>query len=332
MVQTVGHGISPPSGGHFPSLAGANAWLNSPPLTADGLRGKVVVVNFCTYTCINWLRSLPYVRAWDEAYRDHGLVTIGVHTPEFSFEHDLENIRQALREERVDHPIAIDNDFVIWEAFANHYWPALYFIDVEGRIRHHRFGEGDYERSESVIQLLLAEAGLDDDRQEYVSVDPQGAEAQADWNSLLSPETYLGYRQTMDFASPGGLARDEPRMYEAPQTLRRNHWSLSGDWTAGAEAVVLNEVGGRIGFAFHARDVHLVMGPGSRDAPVPFRVTLDGEPPAIAHGSDIDADGSGVLTYPRMVQLIRQDGPIGDRRFEIEFLERGAQAFCFTFG
>ena len=264
--------------------------------------------------------------------RDHGLVTIGVHTPEFSFEHDLENIRQALRETRVEYPIAIDNDYAIWEAFANHYWPALYFIDAEGRIRHHRFGEGDYERSESVIQLLLAEAGLDDDEQDYVSVDARGPEAPADWNSLLSPETYLGYRQTMDFASPGGLTRDEPRVYEAPQTLRRNHWSLSGDWTASAEAVTSNEAGGRIAFDVHARDVHLVMGPQTREAPVPFRVTLDGEPPRTAHGSDVDADGAGVLTYPRMVQLIRQDGPIGDRRFEIEFLERGAQAFCFTFG
>jgi thiol-disulfide isomerase/thioredoxin len=328
----LGHGISPPTEGRFPSLGGASGWLDSPPLTADGLRGKVVVVNFCTYTCINWLRSLPYVRAWDEAYRDHGLVTIGVHTPEFSFEHDLENIRQALSETRVEYPIAIDNDYAVWEAFTNHYWPALYFIDAEGRIRHHRFGEGDYERSESVIQLLLAEAGLNDDGQGYVSVDARGPEAPADWNSLLSPETYLGYRQTMDFASPGGLVPDEPRVYEAPQHLRRNHWSLSGEWTASAEAVTSNEAGGRIAFDVHARDVHLVMGPQTREAPVPFHVTLDGEPPGTAHGSAVDADGSGVLTYPRMVHLIRQDGPIGDRRFEIEFLERGAQAFCFTFG
>jgi thiol-disulfide isomerase/thioredoxin len=332
MAQTIGHGISLPSEGHFPSLGGANAWLNSPPLTADGLRGKVVVVNFCTYTCINWLRSLPYVRPSAEAYRDHGLVVIGVHTPEFSFEHDLENVRQALRETRVEYPIAIDNDYAVWEAFANHYWPALYFIDAEGRIRHHRFGEGDYERSESVIQQLLAEAGLDDDGQEFVSVDARGPEAAADWNSLLSPETYLGYARTMDFASPGGLTPDEPRVYEAPRKLRRNHWSLSGDWTAGAEAVALNEAGGRIAFDVHARDVHLVMGPPTREAPVPFRVSLDGEPPGAAHGSDVDADGSGVLSYPRMYQVIRQEGPIGDRRFEIEFLDRGAQAFAFTFG
>ena len=329
----LGHGISPPTEGHFPSLGGANEWLNSPPLTADGLRGKVVVVNFCTYTCINWLRSLPYVRAWDEAYRDHGLVTIGVHTPEFSFEHDLENIRQALRETRVDYPIAVDNDYAVWEAFANHYWPALYFIDAEGRIRHHHFGEGDYERSESVIQLLLAEAGLDDDGQEYVSVDAQAAPRRRPTGTACClPRRTSDTRATMDFASPGGLVPDEPRMYEAPQKLRRNHWSLSGDWTAGAEAVALNEAGGRIAFDVHARDVHLVMGPQTREAPVPFRVTLDGEPPGAAHGSDVDADGAGVLTYPRMHQVIRQDGPIGDRRFEIEFLERGAQAFCFTFG
>ncbi len=328
----LGHGISPPTEGHFPSLGGANDWLNSPPLTADGLRGKVVVVNFCTYTCINWLRSLPYVRSWAEAYRDHGLVTIGVHTPEFSFEHDLENVRRALHEARVEFPIAIDNDYAVWEAFANHYWPALYFIDAEGRIRHHRFGEGDYERSESVIQLLLAEPGLDHGDQEYVSVDARGPEAAADWNSLLSPETYLGYARTMDFASPGGLTPDEARVYDAPRTLRRNHWSLSGDWTAEAEAVALNEARGRIAFEVHARDVHLVMGPQTREAPVPFRVTLDGEAPGAAHGSDVDADGSGVLTYPRMYQVIRQAGPIDDRRFEIEFLDRGAQAFAFTFG
>lgn len=332
MAQTIGHGLSVPAEGHFPSLGGANDWLNSPPLTADGLRGKVVVVNFCTYTCINWLRSLPYVRAWAEAYRDHGLVVTGVHTPEFSFEHDLENVRQALREMHVEYPIAIDNDYAIWEAFANHYWPALYFIDAEGRIRHHRFGEGDYERSESVIQQLLAEAGLDDDGQEFVSVDARGSEAPADWNSLLSPETYLGYGRTMDFASPGGLTPDEPRVYDPPRKLRRNHWSLSGDWTARAEAVALNEASGRIAFDVHARDVHLVMGPKTRESPMPFRVTLDGEPPGAAHGSDIEADGSGVLNYLRMYQVIRQEGPIGDRRFEIEFLDRGAQAFAFTFG
>ena len=213
----LGHGISPPPEGHIPSLEGANQWINSPPLTADGLRGKVVVVNFCTYTCINWLRSLPYVRAWDEAYRDHGLVTIGVHTPEFPFEHDLENVHRALRELRIDYPVAVDNDYAVWDAFANHYWPALYVIDAEGRIRHHRFGEGDYERSERVIQLLLAEAGLDDDDDRgFVSVDGQGPEAPADWNSLLSPETYLGYGRTMDFASPGGLTPDEPRRVRSP--------------------------------------------------------------------------------------------------------------------
>jgi thiol-disulfide isomerase/thioredoxin len=328
----LGHGISPPTEGHLPSLDGGNAWLNSPPLTADGLRGKVVVVDFCTYTCINWLRSLPYVRAWAEAYRNHGLVTIGVHTPEFSFEHDLENVRQALRETRVEYPIAIDNDYGIWEAFANRYWPALYFIDAAGRIRHHRFGEGDYERSERMIQHLLADAELDGDGQGFASVDARGPEAPADWNSLESPETYLGFLRTMDFASPGGLTPDGSRIYEAPPTLRRNHWSLSGDWTAGAEAVASNEAGGRIAFAVHARDVHLVMGPQSRGAPVPFRVTLDGRPPGPAHGSDVGADGSGVLTYPRMYQVIRQEVPIRDRRFEIEFLDRGAQAFAFTFG
>src|SRR5512132_3127952 len=225
-------GVHLPAEGTLPPFSGATAWLNSEPLTPEGLRGKVVVADFCTYTCINWLRSLPYVRAWDERYRSDGLVTIGIHTPEFSFERNLENVRPALEQMRVTYPVVVDNDYGVWNAFSNHYWPALYFVDAEGRIRHHRFGEGDYERSEVVIQQLLAEAGAEGIGDELVSVDPQGAEVAADWDSLGSGETYLGYRRTDGFASPGGLTPNEARVYDIPDRLRRNHWGLAGDWTA----------------------------------------------------------------------------------------------------
>jgi hypothetical protein len=325
-------GIHLPAEGHLPPLDGAIEWLNSPPLTPEDLRGKVALFDFCTYTCINWIRTLPYIRAWAETYRAHGLVMIGVHTPEFSFEKDLENVHQALRQMRVTYPVAVDSDHVIWEAFANQYWPALYFADAEGRIRHHRFGEGDYERSEIVIQQLLAEAGAEGVGDGLVSVDPQGAEVAADWGSLGSPETYLGYRRTDSFASPGGLTANEARAYAIPDRLRRNHWALSGDWTATPEAVLLNEPNGRIAHRFDARDVHLVMGPPARGSSVPFRVFIDGEPPGDAAGSDVGADGSGTIVEQRMYQLIRQRGPITDRLFEIEFLESGAEGFAFTFG
>jgi thiol-disulfide isomerase/thioredoxin len=321
-----------PVEGHLPSLDGATEWLNSPPLTPSGLRGKVALFDFCTYTCINWIRTLPYIRAWVERYEDHGLVMVGVHTPEFSFEKDLENIREALKQMRVTYPVAVDSDHAIWEAFANQYWPALYFVDAEGRIRHHRFGEGDYERSEVVIKQLLAEAGVERVGDELVSVDPQGPEVAADWGSLGSGETYLGYRRTDGFASPGGLASNEARVYEVPDRLRRNRWALSGDWTATPEAVILNESNGRIAKRFDARDVHLVMGPPARGSSVRFRVFIDGSPPGAAAGSDIDADGSGELIQQRMYQLIRQHGPITDRLFEIEFLDPGAEGFAFTFG
>src|SRR6266508_1009845 len=324
--------IDLPIEGELPSLSGASEWLNSPALTAAGLRGNVVVVDFCTYTCINWLRSLPYVRAWAEKYNDRGLVIIGVHTPEFSFEHNPQNVRQVLSEMRVAYPIAIDNDYAVWNAFANQYWPALYFMDGQGRIRHHRFGEGDYERSEVVIQHLLIEAGVADIGRELVSVDAQGPEVAADWDSLESPETYLGYQQTQNFASPGGLTPNKRHVYASRASLRRNHWSLSGDWTVGAEAAVLNEPSGRIASQVHARDVHLVMGPQTRDESVRFRVFIDGSPPGAGCGSDVDADVSGILIEQRMYQLIRQPGTIVDRVFEIEFLDRGVEAFAFTFG
>jgi thiol-disulfide isomerase/thioredoxin len=329
---TTGLGVHLPAEGHLPSLEGATEWLNSPPLTASSLRGEVALFDFCTYTCINWIRTLPYIRAWAEAYGDHGLVMIGVHTPEFSFEKDLENVREALRQMRVTYPVAVDRDHEIWEAFANQYWPALYFVDAEGRIRHHRFGEGGYERSEVVIKQLLAEAGVEGVRDELVSVDPQGAEVAADWESLGSGETYVGYRRTDGFASPGGITSDERRAYDLPDRLRRNHWALSGDWTVTPEAAVLNGPSGRIAHRFEARDVHLVMGPPARGSSVPFRVFIDGSPPGAAAGSDIDADGSRELDQQRMYQLIRQHGPVTDRLFEIEFLKTGAEAFAFTFG
>ena len=321
-----------PMEGELPSLGGATAWLNAPPLSAADLRGHVVLVDFWTYTCINWLRTLPYVRAWAEKYREHGVVTIGVHSPEFSFEHDLENVRRAARDMRVDYPIAIDNDFAIWRAFTNHYWPALYLIDAQGHLRYHHFGEGAYELSEMLLQHLLAEAGIGGITDDLVSVEASGAEAAADWDSLRSPETYVGDARTEHFASRGGVVLDKRHRYAAPERLRLNHWALAGEWTVGREATVLNEANGRIAYRFHARDLHLVMGRASRGTSVRFRVFLDGQAPGAAHGSDIDDQGNGMVTDQRLYQLIRQPGPIVDRQFEIAFLDAGVEAFVFTFG
>jgi hypothetical protein len=332
MHRAIGAGVSSPMEGRIPSLEGATGWLNTRPLTSDELLGKVVVVNFCTYTCINWLRTLPYVRAWAETYADRGLVTLGVHTPEFPFEKDVENVRRALGEMRVGYPMALDNDYAVWEAFSNHYWPALYFIDVDGNMRHHHFGEGEYERSESVIQQLLSEAGADVKGDDLVSAVGEGPEAAADWEGLDSPETYLGYERGLTLESPAGVRPDERQVYAPPEKLRLNSWALSGDWTVNAGNVHLNEPNGRIAFRFHARDVNLVMGPATRGGSVPFRVLLDGLALDDANGSDVDAAGSGVLDYQRMYQLIRQRGPIMDRLFEIEFEGASAEAFCFTFG
>jgi thiol-disulfide isomerase/thioredoxin len=321
-----------PIEGELPPLAGANEWLNSPPLTPVGLRGHVVLVNFWTYSCINWIRSLPYVRAWDKKYHDQGLVVIGVHTPEFGFETNVDNVRRAAKDMSVDYPIAIDSDYAIWRAFENNYWPATYLVDAQGRIRHHRFGEGEYELSETVLQQLLTEAGSDGIGRELVSVAARGVETAADWASLESPENYVGYARTENLASPGGVARDERRVYAAPARLRLNHWALSGDWTVGKQATVLNEPNGRIANHFHARDLHLVMGPGPRGTPVRFRVLIDGQPPATAHGIDVNDQGNGTVVEPRLYQLIRQPEPIVDRQFEIEFLDPGVEAFVFTFG
>jgi len=321
-----------PIEGEFPSLGGATDWLNSQPLTAAGLRGKIVVIDFCTYSCINWLRSLPYVRAWAEKYKNRGLVVIGVHTPEFEFEKNPDNVRRAVVDMRIDYPIAMDNDYAIWRAFNNEYWPALYFIDAQGHIRHHQFGEGDYERSEMIIQELLVAAGNAGVSTEVVSVDARGIEAAADWGDLKSAENYVGVEKTENFASSGGAVLDKRRVYVAPARLGLNHWALSGDWTMGKQALVLNQAGGRIAYRFHARDLHLVMGPAASGTPVRFRVVIDGQRPGAAHGGDVDDGGNGTVTVPRLYQLIRQPKPIVDRQFEIEFLDSSVEAFSFTFG
>jgi thiol-disulfide isomerase/thioredoxin len=301
-------------------------------LTAAGLRGKVVLIDFGTYSCINWQRTLPYVRAWAEKYKHHGLVVISVHTPEFTFEHNLDNVRRAVQDIRLEHPIAIDNDYALWQAFDNHYWPALYFVDAQGQIRHHHFGEGDYEQSERIIQQLLAEAGNDSIDHELVSVDARGVEAAADWNSLQSPENYVGDARTENFASPGGAVLDRPHLYAAPAQLRLNQWALAGEWTVGNEAIVLNTANGRIAYRFHARDLHLVMGPAAPGTSVRFRLRIDGQPPGAAHGIDVDDQGNGTVGEQRLYQLIRQPQPITDRLFEIEFLDPGVEAYSFTFG
>ena len=321
-----------PIEGQFPSLGGATEWLNSPPLTAAGLRGKIVLIDVWTYTCINWLRTLPYVRAWAEKYKDQGLVVIGVHSPEFGFEKNVDNVRRAAKDMRVDYPIAIDSDFAIWRALKNDYWPALYLIDAQGRIRYHQFGEGEYDQSERIIQQLLSEAGIGGIGRGLVSVEARGAEAPADWGNLKSPENYVGYGRTENFASPGGAVSDKARVYAAPAQLKLNHWALSGDWTMQKQATVLNKPNGRIAYRFHARDLHLVMGPAARGTSVRFRVLIDGQAPGAAHGVDVDDQGNGTATEQRMYQLIRQPKPIADRQFEIEFLDPGVEAFAFTFG
>jgi thiol-disulfide isomerase/thioredoxin len=292
----------------------------------------VVLVDFWTYTCINWLRTLPYLRAWADKYRDQGLVVLGVHTPEFDVEHDLGNVRRAVKDLGVDYPVAVDNDYAIWTAFDNHYWPALYLVDAQGQIRHHQFGEGGYQQSEMIAQQLLVEAGAEVISQDLVVVDPDGVEVAADWDSLWSPENYLGYARTEHFASPDGAVLDTPQVYAVPGRLRLNQWALAGAWTVKRPAIVLNAPDGGIVYRFHARDLHLVMGPPARGTPVRFRVLLDGQPPGAAHGTDVDEAGGGTVTHPRLYQLIRQPGPITERTFQITFLDPGVQAYAFTFG
>jgi thiol-disulfide isomerase/thioredoxin len=303
----------------------ATEWLNSEPLGPAELRGHVVLVDFWTLTCINWLRTEPYIRAWSQVYRDDGLIVIGVHTPEFSFEHELDRVRQATKDMAIDYPVAADNDYAIWSAFDNNYWPALYFIDAEGIIRDHHFGEGRYKESERVIQRLL---GVE---RELVRVEALGVEAQADWEHLQTPETYLGYERTEHFASRQGALYEQRRAYELPERLSFNHWALAGEWTIGRENVVLEQAGGSIAYRFHARDAHLVLSPGAR-APIPFRVLLDGEPPGPSHGFDVDEDGNGLLSDGRMYQLVREHDAVRERTLQITFLEPGAEAYVFTFG
>ena len=324
--------IDLPIGAKFPPLSGATGWINTQPLTAAGLRGKVVVVEFWTYTCINWRRTLPYVRAWAERYKDQGLVVIGVSTPEFSFEKDVDNVRRATKEMRMNFPVAMDNDYAIWQAFGNQYWPALYFIDAQGHIRHHQFGEGNYEESEKVIQQLLAEAGAKGTSAELSPVEPSGAELAADLSTLRSGETYVGYGRAENFSSSGGAVFDKQHVYAIPARLGLNQWTLSGDWTLRQEAAVLNKADGRVIYRFHARDVNLILGPAKPGTSVRFRVLIDGQAPGAAHGVDVDSQGNGTVTKQGMYQLIRQPGPITDREFAIEFLDPGAEAFDFTFG
>jgi len=302
----------------MPKLDLAEEWLNSPPLRAADLKGKVVLVDFWTYTCINWRRTLPYLRAWSNKYGDQGLVVVGVHTPEFSFEKNLDHVRRAVKDQDIAYPVAIDSDYAIWNAFDNNYWPALYLVDAKGQIRHHQFGEGEYDKLENVIRQLLTESGqrLSDSR--VGVVDGEGAEAFADWKNLQSPETYIGTAQATRFVSTG--------------RLKLNEWSLNGNWAMKREFAVSREAKGSIAYRFHARDVHLVMGPAKRGATVRFRVSIDGKPPGAARGVDVDAEGVGQIEEPRMYQLIRQPGPIADRQFEIEFLDAGAEVYVFTFG
>jgi thiol-disulfide isomerase/thioredoxin len=321
-----------PVEGEFPSLSGATTWLNSQPLTPASLRGKVVLVQFWTYTCINWRRTLPYVRAWADKYKSQGLVVIGVHTPEFPFEKNLDNIRKQANDMMVNYPIAVDSDYAVWTAFNNEYWPALYLVDAQGRIRYHHFGEGEYEQSEMMIQKLLSAAGASGVAQTVVSGDAHGAEAAADWKNLRSPENYVGYAKAEGFASPGGAARDKEHVYAAPGKLDLNQWALSGDWTVSQGYAALKQANGRITYRFHARDLNLVMGPATRGKSVRFRVLIDGKPPGAAHGTDVNDQGYGTVVEQRLYQLIRQTTPIVDRQFDIEILEPGVEAFSFTFG
>jgi cytochrome c biogenesis protein CcdA/thiol-disulfide isomerase/thioredoxin len=338
MAANAPAGAPLPVEGTLPSLAGATGWLNSPPLSAEGLRGKVVLVDFWTYSCINCLRALPYVREWQQRYGDHGLVVIGVHAPEFAFERNLGNVQRAVKDLKITYPVAIDNDFAIWRGFNNRYWPAHYFIDAEGRIRAHHFGEGNYAQSEQIIRQLLREAGhaLPDEPAQAMAMQAaaprDGVGLQADMRNLKSPETYLGHARAENFASPGGQRNDQPADYTVPTTLALNQWALGGRWTVGNEDAQLQQAGGRIAYRFHARDLHLVLAPGADGKPVRFRVRIDGQAPGAAAGGDVAPDGSGTVDEHRLYQLIRQSGAVGERTFEIEFLDPGVHAYAFTFG
>jgi thiol-disulfide isomerase/thioredoxin len=327
---TAAHGAAgAPS--RMPSLDGAVGWINTTPLTSEDLRGKVVLVDFWTFTCINWMRTMPWLRGWQEKYKNQGLVIIGVHSPEFAFESELEAVRRAVPRLKIDYPVAVDSHHSIWRVFHNQYWPALYIVDVEGRVRHQVFGEGDYGRAEEIIQQLLVEAGGDGRWDTTLAPIGQAAEAAADWNKLRSAETYLGSERAENFASPGGINSSSTHNYAFPAKLHSNRWALSGSWRFEAESVVSSSASAKIRFRFHARDLHIVVGPKDA-AEVRFRVTLDGKAPGIAHGHDVDAQGFGSMSERRLYQLIRQPAEITDRVFEIEFLDAGADAYSFTFG
>lgn len=336
MMMAAGHSGAPlPVEGTMPTLDGATGWLNSPPLSREQLHGKVVLIDFWTYSCINCLRAMPFVHEWAQRYRDHGLVVIGVHTPEFAFERDPRNVMKAVQQLKVEYPVALDNQYAIWRAFNNRYWPAHYFVDAQGNIRGHQFGEGNYAHSEQVIRRLLVEAGQTElpPPADPAAADLQGVATQADMGNLRSPETYLGHARAEQFASPGGQRADAAFGYTLPSTLALNQWGLSGQWRVNDEAAQLQQAGGRIAFQFHARDLHLVLAPGEDGKPVRFRVLLDGKPlPAADAGADVAADGTGTVNEHRLYQLIRQRGTIGPHRFEIEFLDAGVQAYAFTFG
>jgi thiol-disulfide isomerase/thioredoxin len=337
LVRSIAHRLAGdrlalPVEGPLATFDGATTWLNSEPLTPEALRGRVVLVDFWTYTCVNWLRTLPYVRAWAKKYEESGLTVVGVHTPEFGFERDLDNVIAQSSKLGVEFPVAVDSDYAVWRAFSNHFWPAVYIADAEGRIRHHHFGEGEYAQTEMVIQQLLLDAGASDVDQALVDVEPRGLEVAADWRTLRSPESYLGYGQSTGFASEDVAVFDEPHGYQARARLPLNYWDLAGTWTVAKPAAVLNEAGGRVAFQFQARDVNLVMGPHSKGASIPFRVFVDGRLAEDSEVDDVASNGSGVVDEQRTYQLIRLPGPVAERRFEIEFLEAGVEVYCFTFG
>jgi len=318
--------------GTFPSFDGAVKWINSPPLTRAQLKGKVIVVDFWTYSCINCLRSIPYVEAWAEKYKNDGLVVVGVHTPEFAFEKDPANVAKAVTDLKITYPVAIDSDYAIWKAFNNQYWPAHYFIDAKGEIRYHHFGEGKYDESEEVIQQLLKEKNSSLNASGFVQVNPSGSEAAPDFGNVASPETYIGYDRAQNYASPQKIKQDKPQLYTAPARLTVNQWGLVGSWNVSGEHAQLAAAPGKVIFRFHARDLHFVLGPGKNGQPIRFRIRIDGTPPGEDHGGDTDAKGDGVVKEYRLYQLVRQQGKVEDRTFEIEFLDPGVQAFAFTFG
>ncbi|MBB4570826.1 cytochrome c biogenesis protein DipZ [Rhizobium leucaenae] len=320
-----------PIEGRIPSLDGAAQWLNSPPLTAEQLRGKVVLVDFWTYSCINCIRTIPYIKAWAEKYRDQGLVVIGVHAPEFAFEKNIDNVRGALKDFDIGYPVAIDNNYRIWQAFQNSYWPALYFVDAKGQIRHHVFGEGEYDTSEKVIQELLADAGSEMPENSMVTPNARGSEAAPDLGNIRSGETYIGYKEASNFVSPEGLNGNAAQDYTVGE-LGLNEWGLSGNWTVGPEQATLNKAGGGITYRFSARDLHLVLGPSAGGKPVRFQVTVDGKRPGASHGADTDAEGNGTITETRLYQLVRQAGDVSERTFTVRFLDPGVEAYVFTFG